>query len=78
MFDIIHHDLCDIIPRITVPSLCVGAKKSLINWKSVVWQGENAPRGSHVIFEEDEAGSHFMFLENYTKYNQIVSDFLKQ
>ncbi len=78
MFDIIHHDLCDVIPRITVPSLFVGGRISLINWKSVVWQGENAPQGSHVIFEEDEAGAHFMFLENHTKYNQIVSDFLKQ
>ncbi len=34
-------------------------------------------RGSRVeIFDEHEGGSHFMFLENPTKFNRLVTEFL--
>jgi len=49
---------------------------SLVDWNSVVRQAEEAKQGSYEIFEEDEGGAHFMFLENPTKFNQVVRDFL--
>lgn len=69
-------DLRDVVGRVTVPSLYVGGKASLVNWKSVVWQAEQAKQGSYEIFEEEEGGAHFMFLENPTRFNQAVRDFL--
>jgi len=69
-------DLHDVLKRISVPSLHVGGKVSLLNWKSMIWQAEQAQQGSYEIFEEDEGGAHFMFLENPTKFNQVVRRFL--
>jgi len=69
-------DLHDAVARVTVPSLYVGGKVSLVSWKSVIYQAEQAKNGRYEIFEEDEGGAHFMFLENPTKFNQLVREFL--
>jgi len=70
-------DLRDVVGRVSVPSLYVGGRSSLVNWKSVVQQAKEAKQGSYEIFEEDEGGAHFMFLENPTKFNRVVREFLK-
>jgi len=70
-------DLRDVVSRVSVPSLYVGGRVSLVNPESVIQQAKDAKQGSYVIFEEDEGGAHFMFLENPTKSNKVVRDFLK-
>jgi len=74
--DIQGTDLRDVVGRVSVPSLYVGGKVSLVGWKSVVQQAKDAKEGSFEIFEEDEGGAHFMFLENPEKFNQVVRKFL--
>jgi len=69
-------DLRDVVSRVTVPSLYVGGKVSLVSWESVIQQAKDAKQGSYEIFEENEGGAHFMFLENPEKFNQVVRDFL--
>ena len=33
--------------------------------------------GAHLeIFEEEESGNHFMFIEGHQKFNDIVADFV--
>ncbi len=65
-----------LIPRITLPTLVVGGKTSVVPWKSQVWV-HNQIRGSRVeIFEESEGGNHFMFMENPEKFNRIVREFI--
>jgi non-heme chloroperoxidase len=55
----------DIIPRITLPTLAIaGGGVSLIPWKSMAWIANQIPDAQLEIFEENEGGSHFMFLEN--------------
>jgi len=71
-------DLRDVVSRVSVPSLYVGGKISLVSWKSVVEQAKQAKQGSYEIFEESEGGAHFMFLENPTKFNKVVHNFLNQ
>jgi len=71
-------DLRDVINRISVPSLYVGGRVSLVSWKSIIEQAKQAKKGSYEIFEEDEGGAHFMFLENPTKFNKLVRNFLNQ
>jgi len=42
----------------------------------MAWIANQLPDAQLEIFEENEGGSHFMFLENPTKFNQIVSRFV--
>jgi non-heme chloroperoxidase len=65
-----------VIPKITLPTLVVAGKASVVPWKSQVWIQKQV-RGSRIeIFEEDEGGSHFMFMENPDKFNRIVREFI--
>jgi pimeloyl-ACP methyl ester carboxylesterase len=76
LYDHATNDWRDVIPRISIPTLVVGGKTSLVGWKSQVWIGSQI-RGSRVeIFEDEEGGSHFMFMENPTKFNRIVEEFM--
>jgi non-heme chloroperoxidase len=68
--------LYDQIPRINIPTLVVGAKTSLVSWKSQEWVASQI-KGSRVeIFEEAEGGNHFMCMENPAKLNRIVKEFI--
>ena len=54
----------------------VGGRVSVVPWKSQVWIQKQV-RGSRIeIFEENEGGNHFMFMENPDKFNRIVRDFM--
>jgi len=65
-----------VIPLITLPTLVVGGRVSVVPWKSQVWIQKQV-RGSKIeIFEENEGGNHFMFMENPDKFNRIVRDFI--
>ena len=76
LYDHATNDWRDQIPRINIPTLVVGAKTSLVGWKSQQWVGSQI-RGSRVeIFEEAEGGNHFMFMENPEKFNRIVKEFI--
>ena len=76
LYDHATRDWRRIIPRINIPTLVVGGKTSLVPWKSQVWIA-NQIRGSRLeIFEENEGGNHFMFMENSQKFNRIVRDFM--
>lgn len=69
-------DWFDVITRINLPTLLIGAKASQIPWKSIVWMHEHIPGSRLEIFEEDEGGKHFMFMENPDKFNRLVADFI--
>jgi non-heme chloroperoxidase len=76
LYDHATNDWRDQIPRINIPTLVVGAKASLVGWKSQQWIGSQI-KGSQVeIFEEAEGGNHFMFMENPQKFNTIVKAFV--
>ena len=70
-----HHDWRSVITRIDVPSLVVGGKASLMPWQSQQWLSENIPNAKLALFEADEGGQHFMFLENPALFNKIVFNF---
>ncbi len=69
-------DWRDILPRINKPTLVVGGEKSFFNPKSQLWVAQQIKGARAEIFKEDEGGSHFMFMENPTKFNQLVREFL--
>jgi pimeloyl-ACP methyl ester carboxylesterase len=69
-------DWRDLIPRIGLPTLVVGGRVSVVPWKSQVWIAEQIPGARLEIFEEEEGGNHFMFIEGYEKFNDIIADFI--
>ena len=69
-------DWRDVIPRMTLPTLVVGGRASFFNPKSQEWIGQQIPGARVDIFDEHEGGSHFMWLENPTKFNQLVHAFM--
>ena len=69
-------DWRDVIRKITVPALVVGGTASIFNPKSQQWIARQIPGSRVEIFEEREGGSHFTFMENPTKFNRRVADFL--
>jgi len=71
-------DWRDVIRRIRLPSLVVGAEASLAPASSIRWIAEQIPGAILEIFGADEGGSHFMFAENPEKFNRIVLDFLSK
>ncbi|HWH49655.1 MAG TPA: alpha/beta hydrolase [Burkholderiales bacterium] len=76
LYDHATNDWRDQIPRINIPTLVVGAKSSLVGWKSQQWVASQIPGSRVEIFEEAEGGNHFMFMENPEKFNRIVKEFM--
>jgi len=75
LFDHATNDWRDLIPAISIPTLVVGGKASLVPWKSQVWIGKQIKGAKTEIFEENEGGAHFMFMENPEKFNRLVKEF---
>ena len=69
-------DWRDVIPRINVPTLVVGGRVSIVPWKSQEWISSQIPGSQLEIFEEEEGGNHFLFVEQPNKFNRIVSEFI--
>ena len=69
-------DWRDVIPRITLPTLIIGGRTSVVPWPSQVWIHEQIGGSCLEIFEKEENGSHFMFLEAAQKFNRILAKFL--
>lgn len=75
-----NNNLCqdwrDVIQRIRIPTLIIGGKASITPWQSQQWINHQIPQSQLRIFEEQENGSHFMFVENPTLFNDVVSEFI--
>ena len=69
-------DWRDLIPRLDLPTLVVGGRVSVVPWQSQEWIAEQVPGSRLEIFEEEEGGNHFMFIEGHQKFNDIVADFV--
>jgi len=69
-------DWRDTISRINIPTLIVSGRVSMVPWKSQLWIHKQIAGSQLEIFEEEEGGQHFMFIEGAEKFNQIVADFI--
>jgi non-heme chloroperoxidase len=64
-----------VVPLVNIPTLVVGGKASLVPWKSMAWVAIQTKGARLEIFEENEGGAHFMFMENPEKFNRLVKEF---
>lgn len=70
------HDWRDVIPCINIPALVIGGAGSSVPWRSQAWISEKIPGSQLIIFEAENGGSHFMFLENPRRFNTLVNQFI--
>ena len=63
-------DWRDVIPRIKIPTLIVGGRSSVTPWQSQVWIHQQIEGSQLSIFEEEEGGQHFLFIERASKFNE--------
>ena len=70
-------DWRDVIARIRLPTLAIGAQASLAPASCMPWVASQIPGARLEMFAADEGGSHFMFAENPLKFNELVLDFLR-
>jgi len=78
MYDHWLHAWRETIPRIRLPTLVVSGRASPIPWKSQEWIHRKIIGSQLVIFEEEEGGKHFMFLENPQRFNRVLIEFLER
>ena len=63
-------DWRDLIPRLELPTLVVGGRVSTVPWQSQEWIAKQIPGARLEIFEEEDGGNHFMFIEGHEKFNR--------
>jgi pimeloyl-ACP methyl ester carboxylesterase len=58
------------------PALLIGGKVSIVPWQTMVYQKQFYTDAQVKIFEADQDGSHSMYIENYSLFNQYLNEFL--
>lgn len=58
------------------PALLIGGKVSIVPWPTVVYQKQFYDDATVKIFEADQGGSHSMYFQNYSLFNQYLNEFL--
>ena len=71
-------DYRDVLKKIDVPTLFITGRASIHPWQSFEWMQKQVKGFSLSIFEEDQGGSHFMFVENPEQFNKTVIQFLSK
>lgn len=70
-------DWGDVITSITVPTLVVGCAASLMPTSAMQWLASKIEDSIYYEFSADEGGSHFPFIENPTRFAQLVAEFMQ-
>ena len=73
-----HQDWRDILPRINIPTLLIVGRASLVSVESHEWLHQQIRGSQLVIFEKEEGGNHFSFIENPEKFNRVIDSFIKE
>jgi pimeloyl-ACP methyl ester carboxylesterase len=63
--------------KVKKPALLIGGKVSTVPFETVQFQEDFYEVPTVKIFEENEGGSHSMYLENYELFNKTLNDFLQ-
>ena len=69
-------DWRDVIPAIRLPTLVFAGEASFFVPASQRWIADRIPGARLEVFGADEGGGHFMFMENASKFNALVRDFV--
>lgn len=75
LLSVSYADFRDLLPRITLPTLCIGGKGSHLGPDVMPWIASQIPGGQVTMINSDSGGSHFVFLENPNTFNSAVRVF---
>ena len=50
----------------------------IVSYHSQVWLADTICHAKLITFSEEEAGKHYIFLENPDKFNRVVRHFIQQ
>lgn len=75
LVDHAYQDWRDVLPRIDVPTLVIGGEVSIFPPAGIEWVAGHIDGAEVRIFSKEERGSHFMFWENPTLFNDLVRSF---
>lgn len=78
LFGHLAQDWRDLIPRIDLPTLIIGGRASIVDWRAQIWMQRQIAGARLEFFEEADGGNHFMFMENPARFNRLVEDFLNE
>jgi pimeloyl-ACP methyl ester carboxylesterase len=76
VYNLLHTDWRDLVPRIKLPTLIISGRASFIPWKSQDWIHRQIQGSQFEVFEEADGGAHFMFIENPQKFNRLIVEYL--
>ena len=71
-----HQDWRRQIGMIRLPTLVIAGRASVLPWSAAEWIAHKIPGARLEIFEPDEGGSHFLALENPTKFTELLREFV--
>ncbi|WP_298768589.1 alpha/beta hydrolase [uncultured Shewanella sp.] len=77
LYDSFQQDWRSLFRKITIPTLLIGGIGSFIPYSSLIWASKQILNSKIFIFEEDEGGKHFPFIENAQYFNQIIDTFIQ-
>lgn len=75
LLSVSYADFRDLLPRIALPTLCIGGKGSHLGPDVMPWIASQIPAGQVTMIDADKGGSHFVFLENPQEFNSTVRVF---
>ncbi|WP_299490024.1 alpha/beta hydrolase [uncultured Shewanella sp.] len=76
LYNEFHQDCRDVIARINLPTLIIVGRGSPTPVSSQIWMNSIINDSQLVVFEVEEGGKHFTFIENPKKFNRIVESFI--
>ncbi|GAA1001458.1 alpha/beta fold hydrolase [Subtercola frigoramans] len=78
LFDHAVQDWRDVLPRIDVPTLVIGAEGSHVSSRSQASTASAIPGARLHVFPSEVASSHFPFLQNPNAFDAVLEDFLSE
>ncbi|MEP3276253.1 MAG: alpha/beta hydrolase [Stappiaceae bacterium] len=76
LLDVTFSDYRDLLPKINLPTLCIGGHASHLGPDVMPYIASQIPRATLKMISVEEGGSHFMFAENPPLFNEWLSAFL--
>lgn len=71
-----HQDWRAQVAHITLPTLVIVGRASVVPWTAGRWIAETIPGARLEIVEADEGGSHLFILENPAEFNRLLGEFV--
>ena len=74
--DLCSRDWRDVIRTVTLPTLVVAGRASVVPWQSHQWMADHIPDARFELIESEDGGNHFLIMAAASGFNVLVREFL--